>query len=186
MKHTDETKAKCAEAARNQVHTKESRRKHSESISGEKNYFFGQAHTEETKKKLSDANKGLHEGEKNAFYGKKHTDECKEVMRLLKLGTKASAETKAKLSAMRKGEGNSMFGKTHKPESIKKMSIPVFQYTKDYIFVREWASGTEAARVLGFSSAGNISSCARGNMGHAYGYLWRYEKLNNKNNTNIN
>lgn len=47
----------------------------------------------------------------NTFYGKKHTDETKEKIRLARLGTKASVETKEKLSSQRKGIGNHMYGK---------------------------------------------------------------------------
>lgn len=67
-------------------------------------------------------------GEKNNFYGKHHTEETKELLRQYHLGTKASEETKQKLSDMRKGEGNNMYGKrgelspiygTHRTEEEK-------------------------------------------------------------------
>lgn len=54
---------------------------------------------------------GAKAGKNNSFYGKHHTDETKEILRQAKLGTKASDETKKKLSEMRKGKGNVMYGK---------------------------------------------------------------------------
>ena len=71
---------------------------------------------------------GSRTGEKNNFYGKSHTEETKELIRQAHLGTKASDETRQKLSDMRKGEGNNMYGKrgelspiygTHRTEEEK-------------------------------------------------------------------
>lgn len=62
-----------------------------------KAYTKGYHHSEETKKKISDAMKG----ENNPFYGKHHTEETKEKL---------------------KGENNPMYGKQHTDESRKKMS----------------------------------------------------------------
>ena len=143
MRHTDEVKVKCAEAARNQVRTKESRLKQSRTIAANGgSHFKGRSHTKEVKKKLSDANKGLHNGEKNAFYGKKHT-----------------------------------------AESIKKMSTPIIQYTKDGSFIKEWLSSTEAAKSFK-KNRGNIASCVTGKSATAYNFIWKYKELNT--NTNIN
>ena len=47
---------------------------------GEKNHFYGKHHTEETIRKLSEINKGLHNGEKNYMYGRKHTEEALKKM----------------------------------------------------------------------------------------------------------
>ena len=46
-------------------------------MKGEKNPFYGRHHTEETKKKLSEANKGKQLGKDNPFYGKTHSEESK-------------------------------------------------------------------------------------------------------------
>jgi hypothetical protein len=61
--------------------------------SGENNPFFNKHRSEETKKKISDANKGRYTGEKNPFYGKHHSEETKK---------KLSDANKGKL----KGENN--------------------------------------------------------------------------------
>lgn len=54
--------------------------------------------------------------------GAKHTQAVKDAARLRRLGKKASEETRAKLSEMRTGEGNSFFGKTHSEETKSKIS----------------------------------------------------------------
>jgi len=108
-------------------------------ISGEKNPFYGKKHTEEskrkmrgrivsreTRKKLSDAQKGK-TGEKNGFYGKKHSEESK-----LKLseahkgqipwmkGKTHSAKTRNAISERLKGNINAL-GYKHTEESKNKM-----------------------------------------------------------------
>ena len=62
-----------------------------------------------------------HKGTKAYWFGKHHTDESKQKMRIAKLGTKASPETKAKLSEMRKGDKNPFYGKTHTKETKEKL-----------------------------------------------------------------
>ena len=53
-------------------------------------------------------------GEANGFYGKHHTEETKKLLSEQHKGMKYPQETKDKLSAMRKGEGNSMWGRRGK------------------------------------------------------------------------
>lgn len=70
-------------------------------------------------------------GERNSFYGKQHTEETIEKLRKASTGKKYSDETKKKLSEMRKGELNVMYGKRgpknpnygkpKSPETIKKL-----------------------------------------------------------------
>jgi hypothetical protein len=66
----------------------------------------------------------LHQtGNKHWLFGKHHTKETKSKISASKLGTIASKETKDKLSALRKGEGNSFYGKTHTKEAREKIRI---------------------------------------------------------------
>ena len=73
----------------------------SEDMKGEKNPNYGKHHTEETRKKLSQANKG----ENNPMYGKTHTE-----------------NTRKKMSQANKGEKHPMYGKHHTDATRKKMS----------------------------------------------------------------
>ena len=91
-------------------------------ITGVNNPFYGKKHTEESKIKISNANK-LNIGELNSFYGKKHTEETKEKMSIIGkelhksgknlgfLGKKHTKDTKRKMSLIdRSREKNSQFG----------------------------------------------------------------------------
>lgn len=70
-------------------------------------------------------------GERNSFYGKQHNDETIEKLRKSSTGKKATDETRKKLSEMRKGEGNAMYGRRGKdnpnyglkrsPDTIRKV-----------------------------------------------------------------
>lgn len=120
--------------------------------------------SEETRKKMSEAHKGLCAGEKHPNYGKK-----------------ASDETRRKLSKSHKGlcagEKHPMFGKHHSEESRKKISKTVLQYTLDNKLVREWISAHEAARTLNIDR-GCISKCCNGNtrLKTYKGFIWKYKK----------
>ena len=70
-------------------HSEEARKKMSQALSGEKNHFFGKHHSKATRKKMSQAQSG----EKNPMFGKH-----------------LSAAHKKKLSAAKSGEKNPMFG----------------------------------------------------------------------------
>jgi len=59
--------------------SEETKKKMSESQKGEKNHFFGKHHSEETKQKMSESHADV-SGEKNPFYGKKHSEEFKSSM----------------------------------------------------------------------------------------------------------
>jgi len=62
-------------------------------------------------------------GEKNSFFGKKHKKETVENLRKIRQGSKASEETKQKMSKTRKGMPNGLLGYKHREESKIKMSI---------------------------------------------------------------
>lgn len=80
--HTDETKRKLSEKAKNI--SLETRRKMSEAK-------IGKHPSEESRKKMSNATKG----ENNGFYGKHHTEEANEKNRQSHLGQKYTAEKAA-------------------------------------------------------------------------------------------
>lgn len=57
--------------------------------------------------------------------------------------------------------------------AVFKKSIPVFQYTKNGVFVKEYRSAVEAERETGICSQ-NISKCRAGKLPSAGGYIWKY------------
>lgn len=58
-----------------------------------------------------------------------------------------------------------------------KHSKPIFQYTTEGVFVKEWVSATEIQRELGYNR-GNIGKCCNKNPKYktAYGYVWKYKR----------
>ena len=80
---------------------------------GKNNPFYGNHHTEGTRKKMSENRMG----ENNSFYGRHHTEETKEKIRNNNhLGTHPSEETRKKLRKNNRGAGNPHFGKHHSVE----------------------------------------------------------------------
>ena len=67
-------------------------------------YTLGKHHSEESKKKMSLAKKGMYIGEKNPFYGKTHSEETKR--RLSEAAKNMSEETKKKIGAAQIGNTN--------------------------------------------------------------------------------
>lgn len=65
---------------------------------------LGKRHSEESKKKMSLAKKGMYIGEKNPFYGKTHSEETRR--RLSEAAKNMSEETKKKMSEAKKGNTN--------------------------------------------------------------------------------
>ena len=138
---------------KNWTHSKETRAKISERMSGEKAFWYGKTLSGETKKKLSEA----HSGEKNPMYGK--TGEKSHMY-----GKTLGEETKRKMSDAKYGE---------KHHASKK----VYQYKLDGTYVNDFASSGEAARALGKTDGSSIRSCARRKQPTAYGFKWSHEKL---------
>lgn len=57
-----------------------------------------------------------------------------------------------------------------------KRSKAVYQYTKNGEFVAEYPSTMEVQRKFGYRNS-NISACCLGKKTMAYGFIWRYEKM---------
>ena len=99
------------------IQNEETKRKHSEVKKGEKHYCYGKfgknhprygiKHSEETKSKISKANKG----ENHPNYGKTHSEETKRKQSEVKKGKKHSIETKRNLSEKVRGKNNHAYGK---------------------------------------------------------------------------
>jgi len=93
---SEEQKEKLRLANIGKHHSEEHKRKISNSNLGK----HKEPHTEETKKKMSLAHKGL----PSTMKGKHHTEEANEKNRQAHIGKKHSEETKLKMSELHKGE----------------------------------------------------------------------------------
>ena len=77
----------------------------------------GHKHTEESRKKMRDAHKGIHVGKNNSFYGRKHTTESKNkiskslIGNTSRKGIKHTYEAKLKIGNASKGR---LLSKEHK------------------------------------------------------------------------
>ena len=71
---------------------------------------------------------------------------------------------------------NSNYG-THIERCAKSKSIPILQFTKDGELVRKWDSTMQVQKELGFNNS-NINTCLREKRKTAYGFIWRYEEIN--------
>ena len=56
----------------------------------------------------------------------------------------------------------------------KKYSLPILQFTKDGMFVKEWPSAYEAYRQLRISKS-HICNCLKGRKKSAGGFAWQYK-----------
>lgn len=82
--------------------------------------FKGGHHTEEAKKKLSEAKMGV----KNGYFGKKHTPEILEKMRIAATGRKQTLEVRKKMSAWQIGRKMSLEARS-KMSASWKMRAPI-------------------------------------------------------------
>lgn len=131
--------------------------------------MLGKQHSEETKRKMSEA----HKGEKAPWYGKHLTE-----------------ETKHKLSEARKGEKSYNYGNHLSEETRKKLSVaqqkykkPVYQ-KKNNIILKVY-SCMKDVRKDGFSVS-NVCLCCQGRQNFHKGFEWAYadeyfSEINSKN-----
>ena len=94
---TEEERKAISDRRIGQKASLETKKKLSESKTGNKNFMYGRTHTEEARKKISEARKKL----KGTYT---HTE-----------------ETKKKMSEAQRGQKHSMYGRKHSEESKRKM-----------------------------------------------------------------
>ncbi len=121
-------------------------------LTGEKNHNYGKPMPEETKRKLSEANKGK---SRNPF----------------------SEETRRKLSESNKGKSKSESHRKKLSEAIKGKKYPtqwkpILQYSSEGIFIKEWPCISEAQEAY---QTHHIPACATGKRNFAAGFIWRYK-----------
>ena len=97
------------------THDEETKKILSEKLKGENNPMYGKSHSQKSKRKISEENKGKLMGEKNPCYGRKGEKHPH-------YGKKHTEEYKTKMSEERMGEKNPFYGKKHTEETRKKMS----------------------------------------------------------------
>lgn len=135
--------------------------------------------SEETRQLIS-LNHANMKGKNNPRYGVKLSDETKKKIGDANRGTKRTEEYKEKLRQMNKGEGNPFYGKKHTDETKEKirqqMLSPDNKFNKRVRCIETgivYYSAAEAARQMGTLRA-RISECARGVRKSYKGYHWEY------------
>ena len=96
----------------------ETKKKMSESRSGEKHHFFGKHLSDETKQKISETKKGKH-----YMFGKYHSEETKQKMSESHKGKQFSVEHKQKMSESHKGKHLSVEHKRKISEAAKRREM---------------------------------------------------------------
>ena len=182
-----------------EIPCEEIRKKISDALKGKPAYNKGIPMSEETRKKIGEANKDKTmskearkkisesmSGEKHPMFGKHHSKESKKkISDALKgkpapnKGKPMSEESKKKLSDSLKGKPAPNKGKPMSEEQKKKLkngklSKIVLQFTLDGVFIREWPSAAECGR-NGFNQS-SIVSCCNGKRKSAYGFKWYYKE----------
>ena len=189
--HTEHSRARIIASNKKRGVSEKTRRKQSESHKGryvgEKNPFYGKTHSEDVRRRISEANtgkthemseearrkiseskKGKYAGENAPWYGRKHTEEQKQKIGQASKRYQNLPEVKARKRDAISGEKNPMYGKV--PPTAK----VVLQYTKSGEFVAEYPSAMHAKRATGISNAA-IGSCCKGIYKSAGGYVWKYK-----------
>jgi group I intron endonuclease len=137
----------------------------------------GNVHSEETKMKIGNANRGTKNymfgrtGTNHHLFGTHPSDVTIQKLIDSHKGKKLNAESVKKRSETRRQHGWNRNPK--KRGSDHPCAKPLFQISKEGQIIREWGSTVQAEQELGFGK-GNIGRACRIN-GTAYGYAWRYK-----------
>ena len=157
----------------------------------------------ESRKKISEANKGKCAWNKGLKFKQELTNEEENMKKMIKernvkeghkkislrlKGRKISEEHKEKLREAKLGTTHSKHTKEklrklimnnpnhpfNKPENYEHQKRRIFQYTLDGLFVKEWESIKEAQTNLRDINSPCIIQSLRGTRKTAYGYVWKY------------
>lgn len=127
---------------------------------------LGKKVSDETKKKMRDSHKGIHNGENNYWYGKHFSDEHKNKISKALSGRMLSDEHKKHLSESRKGK---------QPNRVHS----VIQYSLNNNYIQKFESIVKAEEITGISRHA-ISHAVRGHTkgNISNGFIWKYENYN--------
>jgi group I intron endonuclease len=126
---------------------------------------LGIKHTDEAKKKMSDAHKRRNEA--NVNYIKKYKKEDTRTVAEKENDTKNKIKDSVLLYYKNGGITK------HREAMIKAVGRKISQYSKENIFIKEYNSITEAARCLNLR-APNIHRVLNGTRKTLHGFIWKY------------
>ena len=158
------------EGTEGRPHSEETRQKISEANKGDNHPMYGKYHTEETKQKMSKIKKG----ENNPMHGNHHSEEVKQKIREGNKGKYLSNEAKQKISEARKGK---YVGENHP----RAKAVYCYELDEIRLCTKEWA---KELCLYGTS----ITCCCKGRQKSTGGYHFRYateeeiEEYKQKNN----
>lgn len=130
----------------------------------------------ESRKKMSLSKQGVYNGENNPRYGAIVTEETRRKISKANKGRIISEQQRKEHSERMRGEGNSFYGKHHTEETINKVSKgnnyrakPVYCYEKEEIRLSgvEWEEELDVSKTM-------ICGCCKGRQKSAKGYHFRY------------
>jgi len=124
----------------------------------------GHLHSDATKKKIGDAERG----EKNPNWGKKFSAETRAKMSAVRKGTHHTAETRAKMSRDRAGEKSASWGKHASPEKLAKMSEAAKRLWQDPAF-RAKAHAAALGKHHSVEARAKMSAAQKGHPGYNRG-----------------
>lgn len=135
----------------------------------------GRSHTDEARRKMSEATRGA----RATWYGKKLSLEHRRRMSQSHVGkTVWNDEQRKQISERQKGEKNHRYGVKASAETKKKQSeshrkYTIVQLSADGVVINTYPTTAAAAKALGCSKT-TISNACCGARPQALGYKWKY------------
>ena len=130
----------------------------SEDVTGEKHPMYGKR------------------GEDSPLFGKHHTEETRQKISQSEKGKTVSDETRQKISQAKKGKKRTDETRQKISQANNYRKTPVVAIQKDTGKIRAFESITECSRVLG-ASPGHIYNCLKGRQKTCKGYTLKYEGI---------
>ena len=144
------------------------------------NGIVGFNHTTETKQKISECSKNIsiETRQKISESGKGRivSEETRQKISKGNKGNIISEEGRKNMSDAHKGKKYTEEEKQKFSNAAKNLKKKVYQYTKDNVFITEFESTVDAAKLLKLDNS-SISKCCRGVAKSCGGFLFRYEKI---------